>query len=84
MKEQLNMFEAASCLGVLSQETTRDTIHDDSMMDLGIKKHLDFDDTPEPVKYEINIIGFFFIILISQCNLNSISLFFSMLIFFPL
>lgn len=27
---------------------------------------------------------FFFIILISQCNLNSISLFFSMLIFFPL
>lgn len=60
MKEQLNMFEAASCLGVLSQETTRDTIHDDSMMDLGIKKHLDFDDTPEPVKYEINIIGFFY------------------------
>lgn len=57
------MFEAASCLGVLSQETTRDTIHDDSMMDLGIKKHLDFDDTPEPVKYEIEIILVFLILI---------------------
>ena len=50
LKEQLNMFEAASCLGVLSQETTRETIHDDSMMDLGIKKTIDFDETPEPIK----------------------------------
>ena len=52
LKEQLNMFEAASCLGVLSQETTRETIHDDSMMDLGIKKTIDFDETPEPIKYD--------------------------------
>nr|XP_022305417.1 trichohyalin-like isoform X2 [Crassostrea virginica] len=51
LKEQLNMFEAASCLGVLSQETTRETIHDDSMMDLGIKKTIDFDETPEPIKF---------------------------------
>ncbi|XP_048749329.2 centrosomal protein of 152 kDa-like isoform X2 [Ostrea edulis] len=51
LKEQLNMFEAASCLGVLSQETTRDTIHDDSMMDLGIKRTIDFDETLEPVKF---------------------------------
>ncbi|KAK3095207.1 hypothetical protein FSP39_011518 [Pinctada imbricata] len=47
LKEQLNMFEAASGLGVLSRDNTQETEGiDDSMLDLGIKKTLDFE-TPE-------------------------------------
>ena len=47
LKEQLNLFEAATALGVLSQDNTRETEGiNDSMMDLGIKKTLDFE-TPE-------------------------------------
>ncbi|KAL3884693.1 hypothetical protein ACJMK2_024805 [Sinanodonta woodiana] len=45
LKEQLSMFESASSLGVLSQgQTTHGgAAHDDSLLDLGIKKTLDFD-----------------------------------------
>ncbi|XP_033726371.1 nucleoprotein TPR-like [Pecten maximus] len=52
LKEQLSMFESASGLGVLtSGQSTSDgrrAMHDDSLLDLGIKKTLDFD-TPESV-----------------------------------
>ncbi|XP_069102444.1 trichohyalin-like isoform X3 [Argopecten irradians] len=50
LKEQLSMFESASGLGVLTSGQTssdgRRPMHDDSILDLGIKKTLDFD-TPD-------------------------------------
>ncbi|OWF36520.1 trichohyalin-like [Mizuhopecten yessoensis] len=50
LKEQLSMFESASALGVLTtgqaSSDLRHPTHDDSLLDLGIKKTLDFD-TPE-------------------------------------
>jgi hypothetical protein len=42
LKEQLNMFEAASALGVLSSNTIQTESCNDSLSDLGIRKTLDF------------------------------------------
>ncbi|CAC5397295.1 CEP152 [Mytilus coruscus] len=46
LKEQLNMFEAASALGVLSSNTLQTESCNDSLSDLGIRKTLDFQ-TPD-------------------------------------